>query len=201
MCTLSSWCGRIALHQTYSLSFKCMWTCVIDRCSSVCQVHQRHLETDHLTFRVNFSPTRFFFHRKQNSSYYIYIIFFSFFTFYQNFLVENNMARLIMFLHLWSQDVFHILNDNGSSTFYIDVFFHLSLPRLWPDLTVYILVTKRVSYKKQELLTLREYLSSPPVFGGVRIGHLFSFLCVVLLHLYVSLRSEFRVVVSVMISA
>jgi hypothetical protein len=34
--------------------------------------------------------------------------FFSFFTFYQKFLVENNMARLIMFLYLWSQDIFHI---------------------------------------------------------------------------------------------
>jgi hypothetical protein len=38
-------------------------------------------------------------------------------------------------------------------------------------------VTLRVSYKKQELLTLRELLSSPRVFGGVRVTHLFVFLC------------------------
>jgi hypothetical protein len=36
-----------------------------------------------------------------------------------------------------------------------DVFFCLSLPRPLPDLTI---------YKKQELLTLRGHLSSPPVF-------------------------------------
>ena len=29
---------------------------------------------------------------------------------------------------------------------------------------------------KQELLTLREHLSSPLVFGGIRVAHLFSFL-------------------------
>jgi len=31
-----------------------------------------------------------------------------------------------------------------------------------------IRVTLRVSYKRQELLTLREHLGSPPVFGGSR---------------------------------
>jgi hypothetical protein len=36
-----------------------------------------------------------------------------------------------------------------------------------------------VSYKRQELLTLREHLSSPPVFSAVRVAHLFSFLCCV----------------------
>jgi hypothetical protein len=35
----------------------------------------------------------------------------------------------------------------------------------------------RVSYQRQELLTLREHLGSPPVFGGVCVAHLFSFLC------------------------
>ena len=53
-------------------------------------------------------------------------------------------------------------------------FFPLSLPRLLPDC---IWVTRQMSYKKQELL--REHLSSPPGFGGVRV-HLFNF-CVVLL--------------------
>jgi len=32
----------------------------------------------------------------------------------------------------------HISNDNGSFTFYVDVFFPLSLPRLLPDFTVYM---------------------------------------------------------------
>ena len=37
-----------------------------------------------------------------------------------------------------------------------------------------------MSYKRQELLTLCEHMGSPPVFGGVRVAHLFfSFLCVV----------------------
>jgi len=43
----------------------------------------------------------------------------------------------------------------------------------------------RVSYKKQELLTLREHLSSPPGFGSCCSS--FSYVC---------LRSEFRVVMS-----
>ena len=43
-----------------------------------------------------------------------------------------------------------------------------------------IWITRRVSYKKQELLTLRENLGSPPVFGGVHVAHLLGFLCFVL---------------------
>ena len=34
-----------------------------------------------------------------------------------------------------------------------------------------------VSYKRQELPTLREHLGSLPIFDGVRVAHLFSFLC------------------------
>ena len=30
---------------------------------------------------------------------------------------------------------------------------------------------------RQELLTLREHTSLQPVFGGVRVAHLFSYLC------------------------
>jgi hypothetical protein len=58
-------------------------------------------------------------------------------------------------------------------------FFPLSMPRVLPDLIVYtnVWVTRRVSYKKQELLTFREHMSSPPFFGSVRVAHLFSFLC------------------------
>jgi hypothetical protein len=46
----------------------------------------------------------------------------------------------------------------------------------------------RVSYKKQKSLTLREHLDLPPVFGGVRVAHLFSFLCCVCR--FVCLRSN-----------
>jgi len=33
-----------------------------------------------------------------------------------------------------------------------------------------------VSYKRQKLLSFREHLESPTVFGGVRVAHCFSFL-------------------------
>ena len=36
-----------------------------------------------------------------------------------------------------------------------------------------------MSYKKQELLALREHTDSPPVFGRARIAHRFRFLCCV----------------------
>jgi len=52
-----------------------------------------------------------------------------------------------------------------------------------------------VNLSKKELLTLSEHLSSPQVFVGVRVAHVFLVFCVVLL------RSEFRVVVYVTISA
>ena len=50
-----------------------------------------------------------------------------------------------------------------------------------------------MSYKKQELLTLSEHLSkSPLLFGGVCVAHFFF-----VLPCYLSLCSEFRVVMSV----
>ena len=53
--------------------------------------------------------------------------------------------------------------------------------------TWFLWAIQRVSYKRQELLTLREYLCSPPVFGGHCVGNRFSFLsCVVLLCLSLS---------------
>ena len=42
-----------------------------------------------------------------------------------------------------------------------------------------------MSYKKQVLLILREHLSSPPFFSGVRVAHLFNFLCCPIMCLYV----------------
>ena len=55
-----------------------------------------------------------------------------------------------------------------------------------------------MSYKKQELLTIREHLSSPLVLVGVRVPHFVQF---IVLFYYVSLRSEFRFVMSLTISA
>jgi hypothetical protein len=49
---------------------------------------------------------------------------------------------------------------------------------------LYIWVIRRVSYKKQELLTLRKYLSSSPDVGGVRVAHFFYFVCVVLKYVF-----------------
>jgi len=51
-----------------------------------------------------------------------------------------------------------------------------------------IRVTWRVSYKKQELLTLRDHLSLPPFFWGGGWGCSFCFLCCPIMCLYV-LRS------------
>ena len=52
----------------------------------------------------------------------------------------------------------------------------------WQDLTLlYIWVTRRVSYKKQELPTLHEHHS---FFGGVHVAHRFYF-CVMLLFAFV----------------
>jgi len=53
-----------------------------------------------------------------------------------------------------------------------------------------------MSYKKQELLTLREYLSSPPEFWWGPCCSSFNFV----LSYYVSSRSEFNVVISITIS-
>ena len=53
-----------------------------------------------------------------------------------------------------------------------------------------------MSNKKQELLSIREHLSSPLVFGGGRVPHFVQF---IVLFYYVSLRFEFRVVMSLTI--
>ena len=60
--------------------------------------------------------------------------------------------------------------------FYIYCFyFPLSSVNLWPDWTIW--VTRWVSYKKQELLTLPEHLGSLPLFGGIHVADPFSCLC------------------------
>ena len=57
---------------------------------------------------------------------------------------------------------------------------------------------RRVFYKKQELLAPRQHLNSTPFLVGFRVAQLFKFF---VLSFYVSLRSEFRVVMSITISA
>jgi hypothetical protein len=67
-----------------------------------------------------------------------------------------------------------------------DIFYYLRLFCIVVSTNLlYIWVTWRGFYKKQELLILREHLSSPTVFGGVRVAHLFSFLCCHIMCLYV----------------
>ena len=39
------------------------------------------------------------------------------------------------------------------------------------------IVMKTLTYKRQELLTLRAHLGSPPNFGGIHVANLLSFLC------------------------
>ena len=50
---------------------------------------------------------------------------------------------------------------------------------------LYIWVTRRVSYKKQELPTFREHLNSAQIIDGVRVAHLISFLCCPITCLYI----------------
>jgi len=66
----------------------------------------------------------------------------------------------------------HISNDNGLFTFYVDVFFPLSLPRVLSDLTVY---TSKTTDVLKEAGT-PYHLGAPrfiTVFGGVRVARLF----------------------------
>jgi hypothetical protein len=53
-----------------------------------------------------------------------------------------------------------------------------------------------VSYKKQEMLTLREHLSSLPVLWWFRVAYLFGFLCCLIMCFYVprcDVRYDFRI--------
>ena len=56
--------------------------------------------------------------------------------------------------------------------FFFFLYHGQGLYRAW----LYMWVTRWVFYKNKQSLTLRRQLGSPPVFRGVRIAHLFSFL-------------------------
>ena len=59
------------------------------------------------------------------------------------------------------------------SRFFSFVYHYQNFYRTW----LYTWVTRRMYYKKQDLLTIWEYLSSPLVFSGIRVAHIISILC------------------------
>jgi hypothetical protein len=120
--------------------------------------------------------------------------------------VHNVFILLFFYVIIWLGKIYTVV-----VTVWLTVkkYLYLKLQRLFYFLRItdktfywtwlYIWIPRRVSYKKQELLTFREHLSSPPgFFGGVRVADLFSLF---VLSYYVSLCSEFRVVMSVAFSA
>lgn len=78
----------------------------------------------------------------------------------------------------WSLRNIHFLNGNIYFSVSVNIFFPRSQVRLLPDTT--ISVQRRVSYKKQELFTIRENLCLPRIIGGVLVSHLFRFFFVLL---------------------
>ena len=78
----------------------------------------------------------------------------------------------------------NISNNNRSSTFYVYVFFPLSLPRLLSNLTVDMSNTV-VSYKKRDLPTRREHTSSPRFCCWGPCCSWFKFLLCPMMYLYV----------------
>ena len=100
---------------------------------------------------------------------------------------DNMVAR-----YGWLLRNINISNDNGSLTFYAYFSFFLSLPRL-------VVMSNMAGDKKQELLTLRERMSSPRDFISGSVFLIFLFFCFVLLCVFTYLvpsfdvRYEFRI--------
>ena len=89
---------------------------------------------------------------------------------YKTSVVITIWLTVTKYLYLKSQWIFYILRR----CFYL---YHCQdFHRTW----LYIWVTRRVSYKKDELITRREHLDSTQVFGRFHIAHIFSLLCRVL---------------------
>ena len=107
------------------------------------------------------------------------------------------IIELVLVLNSWSTPPLTLSNNQSinQSTCVFRRFKHRnhSIQRLYLCLLAHsnvqhvltIWVTWWVSYKRQELLTPHESLGSPPVFDGVRIVHIFSFLlcCVFVFYL------------------
>ena len=75
----------------------------------------------------------------------------------------------------WPLRNIYISKDNGSFTFYVDISF-LNHCQYFYRTWLYIWITRRVSYKKLERLSLREHLSSSPFCCGFVWLIFFSFL-------------------------
>jgi hypothetical protein len=87
---------------------------------------------------------------------------------------------LSSYIHLALLNI-HISNSNGSFTLYVDVSFlyHCQdFDRTW----LCVRVRRRVSYKKQERLTLRDH---PRFFCAMRVAHYLFCLCCPIVCLYV----------------
>ena len=88
----------------------------------------------------------------------------------------------------------YIHSSNGNDFFsLLPIFFSFLFPpsqtRLLSDLTTW--VTRRVSYKKQEILTIRDHLNSPSYFLVGSVVHVLIGFCVVFLVLF-DFRSTYR---------
>jgi len=78
----------------------------------------------------------------------------------------------------WPLRNIHLSYGNGSFHFCIDLFSAVSRKILVLDYIIW--ETRRVSYKKSQLLTLRKYLT----FWWARVAHCFSFLCCIVLFVF-----------------
>jgi len=78
----------------------------------------------------------------------------------------------------WLLRSIHISNDKCIFYFLriFPLFYHC---QYFSRTCLYIWVTRRVCYKKQKFRILPENLCSSPVFDGIRVTHLFSFVCCV----------------------
>jgi hypothetical protein len=85
----------------------------------------------------------------------------------------------------WPLRNIHISNYNGYFTFYVDVFFPPSLPRLLSDLTVHMNNTAGVLYQAKTACPSRAPELTPSALEGVSVAHLFIFLFCPIMCLYV----------------
>jgi hypothetical protein len=87
----------------------------------------------------------------------------------------------------WPLQNIHISNDNGSFTLYLNVFFPLSLPRLFTGLRrLYIWATRRAYYRNRNFEAFaRTWVNQHPYLVWVCVANHLSFLCCPIMCLYV----------------
>ena len=81
---------------------------------------------------------------------------------------------LLPFNVVWGNQLL-MISEQELVRIYAAIMFATYFYRTW--LYTYILITRRGSYKKKELLTLCEHSSSLPVFCVIHVAHILSFLC------------------------